>query len=178
MACFICQSSRRRCGPATRPTRKAGLDQRCLKAGERVSSDYFDVRFFPLSGTIHFFGRSKELIDRLNRTVGKRRQWLPPQVDQEQDKAFWKAYNAAEKLDNEVRAELAKQRRAQGSYSRFDDPVEDILYGRDNAERSSAELSNAISSVLRTHNLLDALEQEELVRTQMVETQGEQLLLA
>ncbi len=47
----------------------------------RISSHYFDVRFFPGAGTLHFFPRDPALVDRLNRIVGKRRQWLPDNFD-------------------------------------------------------------------------------------------------
>jgi hypothetical protein len=52
------------------------------RSGKRVSSSYFDVRLFPGIGTVHFYPRSKELMDRLNRLVGKERAWLPPDVNQ------------------------------------------------------------------------------------------------
>lgn len=48
-----------------------------LCQGERLSSDYFDVRFYPGTGTFHFFPRRADLIDRLNRAIGKHRNWLP-----------------------------------------------------------------------------------------------------
>jgi hypothetical protein len=68
-----------------------------LKSGERVSSDYFDVRYYHGAGTIHFYPIRKDLIDRLNRLVGKERQWLP-QDDKQAGKAFWKQYDQAEKV--------------------------------------------------------------------------------
>ena len=58
-----------------------------LRSGERVSASYFDVRYYPGVGTIHFFARDRELVDRLNRLVGRRRQWLPPEAPDES--AFW-----------------------------------------------------------------------------------------
>jgi hypothetical protein len=68
-----------------------------LQSGERVSSDYFDVRYYHNAGTIHFYPVRKDLIDRLNRLVGKERQWIP-QDDKQAGKAFWKQYDNAEKI--------------------------------------------------------------------------------
>jgi hypothetical protein len=68
-----------------------------LRSGERVSSDYFDVRYYHGAGTIHFYPVRKDLIDRLNRLVGKERQWIP-QDDKQAGKAFWKQYDNAEKV--------------------------------------------------------------------------------
>jgi hypothetical protein len=68
-----------------------------LQSGERVSSDYFDVRYYHNAGTIHFYPIRKDLIDRLNRLVGKERNWIP-QDDKQGGKAFWKQYDNAEKV--------------------------------------------------------------------------------
>lgn len=68
-----------------------------LSNGSRLSSDYFDVRYYPGVGTIHFFPTNKSVIDRLNRMVGKERQWLP-EDDAQASKAFWKQFEDAEKV--------------------------------------------------------------------------------
>lgn len=49
-----------------------------LRTGQRISGSYFDVRYYPGVGTIHFFPTNKALIDRMNRLVGNHRRWLPP----------------------------------------------------------------------------------------------------
>lgn len=68
-----------------------------LVGGERLSGAYFDVRYYKGAGTIHFFPTNKTLIDRLNRLVGKERQWLP--TDEKQgSKAFWQQFEQAEKV--------------------------------------------------------------------------------
>lgn len=88
-----------------------------LRNGSREQCDYFDVRFYPTRGTIHFFPRSKELMDRLNRTVGKHRQWLPPNKEAA-NKDFHTQYEQAEKFDSALRKaysdEYAKNGRAYG----------------------------------------------------------------
>ena len=78
-----------------------------LIAGQRLSSDYFDVRYYPGVGTIHFFPRDKQLIDQLNRVVGRRRAWLPSE-SQPANEGFWKQYEQAERMDADVRKEFKR----------------------------------------------------------------------
>jgi len=78
-------------------------DSKSLAAGDRLASDYFEVRWYPKRGTIHFFPKRKDLIDRLNRVVGRARQWLPESEDLA-SKDFWMAYDQAEKFSAEVAA--------------------------------------------------------------------------
>lgn len=84
-----------------------------LRSGSRETSDYFEVRYYPKRGTIHFYPRSQELMDRLNRLVGQRRQWLPPEHGQA-NADFHTQYEKAEKFDSELRQEFQKAV-AQGS---------------------------------------------------------------
>jgi hypothetical protein len=87
-----------------------------LASGVRLACDYFEVRWYPGRGTIHFFPKRKDLIDRLNRLVGRARQWLPQREDMV-SKDFWFAYERAEKFD------LAIQREVNKSHgSRWDNP--------------------------------------------------------
>jgi hypothetical protein len=68
-----------------------------LKSGERLSSSYFDVRYYHKMGSIHFYPTRKDLIDRLNRTVGRTRKWLP-QENEIAPASFWNQYEQAEKV--------------------------------------------------------------------------------
>jgi hypothetical protein len=76
-----------------------------LRAGERLSCEYFDIRFYKRAGTFHIYPRRKDLIDRLNRIVGKHRAWLPVD-DTEASPAFWQQYNKAEAVTRNM--ELTK----------------------------------------------------------------------
>ena len=84
-------------------------NSRELACGQRVGSDYFEARWYPGRGTIHFFPKRKDLIDRLNRVVGRARQWLPEQDDMV-SKDFWLAYERAEKFDEKVRKQVGPSR--------------------------------------------------------------------
>lgn len=68
-----------------------------LRNGERLDSDYFSARYYPMAGTLHLFPLRKDLVDRLNRVVGKSRQWLPP-TDTMANEHFWYQFDKAEKL--------------------------------------------------------------------------------
>ena len=87
-----------------------------LKNGERLSCSYFDVRFYPGIGTIHFFPRDKKLIDRLNRLVGRQRQWLPPEGVEMPD-AFWQQFDEAEKFDKAFRKRMDACAASSNNYS-------------------------------------------------------------
>jgi len=119
-----------------------------LRGGARISTSYFDVRYYPGIGTIHFFAKEKKLIDRLNRLVGRHRAWLPAEGEKVNE-AFWLQYEGAEKFDREVRAELKKS-----SSSRYDDP----LWGINSRDEESSAIANrkaskAIETVLERRGI-------------------------
>lgn len=119
-----------------------------LRNGGRVSSSYFDVRYYPQRGTIHFFARDKKLVDRLNRLVGRHRQWLPPEGERVSD-AFWLQYDKAEQFDKEIRVEASK-----GTHNWYENPFDRMRY-RDGSERDDAEakVTAAIATVLEKHGI-------------------------
>lgn len=66
-----------------------------FKSGERLESDYFEMRFYVGKGTFHIYPKRKDLMDRLNRTVGAYRNWLPHDKTQASPE-FWQQFEAAE----------------------------------------------------------------------------------
>lgn len=120
-----------------------------LRTTKRMTTDYFDVRYYKGIGTIHFYPRDVKLIDRLNRLVGKHRQWLPPEGEQVPE-AFWLQFDQAEKLDKEVRVEVAKARR-----SHWDDPFYRLSRQGSDEERNAAEesIDAALASVQDRHGI-------------------------
>jgi hypothetical protein len=128
-----------------------------LRHGQRVDSDYFSLRYYPQAGTLHFFARRKDLVDRLNRFVGRLRRWLPPDSAAAPD-AFWKQFDCAEKFDAEVRAAAAQLGKEMGVRS-WRDPLQTVIHGEksDGFEAANQRLCRAMDSVLAKHGLLDAL---------------------
>jgi hypothetical protein len=105
-------------GPNGEPPDMIGLDAlfkdslAALKTSERMQTEYFDVRFYKGIGTVHFYPRRKDLIERMNLMVGRMRQWIPQDEDAGAGR-FWLQYNSAEKVQTTM-DRLAKQ----GKYAR------------------------------------------------------------
>lgn len=119
-----------------------------LRKGTRVSSSYFDARYFPGVGTIHLFPTNKKLIDRLNRMVGSHRKWLPPEGVRVSDD-FWLQYAQAEKFSKEVRADLGKVKR-----SYWDTPLNDLTStDQERRDSANATVANSIAVVLEKHGI-------------------------
>lgn len=119
-----------------------------LLAGERLASDYFEVRFFPRRGTIHFFPVNMEVIERLNRFVGRLRKWLPP-TDEQANADFHYQYNQAEKLQDALFGKLQSHssseiREMNGLFFRNDEETRD---------RAQAALYSALEAVLHEKGL-------------------------
>ncbi|KAH0438479.1 hypothetical protein KCU90_g3504, partial [Aureobasidium melanogenum] len=114
-----------------------------LKHGARVESSYFDIRYYPGMGTIHFFPRDKKLIDRLNRVVGRHRGWLPAENLKLESAGFWDQYEKAEKLDKEIRKAVAK-----GGIRSYDDPFRSIDHESwDGHEQACERIDQAMKEV-------------------------------
>jgi hypothetical protein len=112
-----------------------------LRNGNRVSSDYFDIRHYPGAGTIHFFPTNKKLIDRFNRLVGRHRNWLPPEGETVPE-AFWLQYEKAEKFATEVQSEISKLNRSRSFWGGLERDIHSS-----NGETSATAVT-AIDSVL------------------------------
>ena len=126
---------------------RSGEVHQALHSSKRVSSDFFDIRWYPKRGTIHFFPRDPVLVDRLNRLVGRHRQWLPPQDDLVSDD-FWLAYKEAEKIADEVEASV------RSGVSSYRDPVHEIFSNdEDEAARAQAKVSDAVLQKLRARGI-------------------------
>jgi hypothetical protein len=119
---------------------------RDLRDGQRVSCAYFDIRFYPGIGTIHFFPRSAKLIESLNLAVGRHRRWLPPEGAKAPE-AFWLQYRDAEKFDKEVRAAFYKAKAPC-----WGDNLDTVTAGKGENE-AGERLNAAIDKVLRSHGV-------------------------
>lgn len=125
-----------------------------LRAGERLSCDYFDVRYYPKRGTVHFFPRRKDLIDRLNEVVGKHRQWIPHDKNAA-PAAFWKQYDKAEQITAKM-GDTEANRWGWWAFRNNDEDDRDVTKARDGMmalhEKAMAELGiNYHHSMLLEH---------------------------
>lgn len=133
-----------------------GLERACndhfgeLRRGGRIKSSYFDIRHYPGTGTLHFFPTNKALVDRLNRLVGRARQWLPPEGEKVSED-YWLQFDQAERFDKEIRAEVAK-----GNVNRhwWYSPIEKMFHGSDSEKAEACEkVDQAITAVLERHGI-------------------------
>lgn len=121
-----------------------------LRKGKRISTSYFDLRYFRGIGTLHFFPKSQEIMDRLNRIVGARRKWLPPEGEKVGE-AFWLQYNQAEALEEEIRKEIATK---SGAFSGWNDPNWKLFHGSpDEVEKAHASILDAVGLVHDRHGI-------------------------
>jgi hypothetical protein len=78
-----------------------------VENGERYSTRYFDFRFYKRAGTIHFYPKNMEVIERLNRFVGRVRNWIPTDWSEVNDD-FKKQYDDGERLQELYTKEFSK----------------------------------------------------------------------
>lgn len=78
-----------------------------VENGERYSTRYFDFRFYKRAGTIHFYPKNMEVIERLNRFVGRVRNWIPTDWTEVNDD-FKKQYDDGERLQELYTKEFSK----------------------------------------------------------------------
>ena len=139
-----------------------------LRNGARLQGSYLDVRFYPGARTIHFFPNKKlNLVDRLNRLVGRQRQWIPPR-DEDVTQNFWQAYDKAEKLNEALQKAMVKSSQRYYGCSPFA-----ALFFKDAADRdaAAARIVPIIENVLEENGIspqFQAIERKD----------PEQLLLA
>lgn len=125
-----------------------------LRSGERISSKYFDVRYYPGRATMHLFPTDKKLIERFNIRVGRLKAWLP-EFGSGNDE-FMAHYEDAEKFDKEIQTEL-KNRKDQWRFGN----VTYYLDSKDEHDRKRANdyITGAVSVVLerRGYNIQNML---------------------
>ncbi len=123
-----------------------------LRQGSRVSASYFDVRYYPGIGTIHFFPTHKKLVDRINWVVGSHRRWLPP-VEKQAGPSFWKQYHSAEKFDKAFHAEVNHSGRQKGMRYAANPFWAIRKGGEPEQQQANGLLTHAMASVLEQNGI-------------------------
>jgi len=82
-------------------------NKKLLTDGKRIESTYFSIRYYAGKNSMHFFPtkRCVALIERLNRAVGKIRNWIPEQeqeIEKDVAEAFWDQYENSEAITKEL----------------------------------------------------------------------------
>lgn len=109
---------------------------RDLRNGMRLSTTYFEIRFYPGIGTIHFFPKDQKLIDRINLLVGKARSWIPePYTEEDMDN-----YRSAEKV-----SDLAAKKLTRSMFHNISENEEEIIGMIEDAEEKTGESSSLFS---------------------------------
>lgn len=110
---------------------------RDLRNGMRLSTTYFEIRFYPGIGTIHFFPKDQRLIDRINLLVGKARSWIPePYTEEDMDN-----YRSAEKV-----SDLAAKKLTRSMFHNMSENEEEIIGIIEDAEEKTGESSSLFSA--------------------------------
>lgn len=78
-----------------------------IKSSERIETKFFDFRFYPGAGTIHFYPKSEEVVEKINKFVGKVRNWIPSEMKDSNDD-FRRQYEDGEKLTKEYSKETKR----------------------------------------------------------------------
>ncbi len=129
-----------------------------LRAGERISSKFFDIRWYPGRATLHLFPTDKKLIERLNYRAGQLKRWLPEHGSGNEE--FMAHYADAEKFDKEFRIELDKIKHEwrYGNVAYFLDSKDD-----DDRESANFHIIKALTPVLerRGYNIDNMLAEEK-----------------
>ena len=131
---------------------RATRDNR-IETGDRFSSRYFEFRFYRGAQTLHLYPKSVEVMDKLNRFVGKIRQWLPGDME-EANADFIRQYEKGETFSDEY---LELSNKSRPSYDRCN-PAYKLLrevQGRSKEEGAPEldRLEKAINEVHEKHGL-------------------------
>lgn len=77
-----------------------GFQKNHVLGGDRIYTKYFSFRYFKGRGTIHFFPNSEDVVEKLNKFVGKLRQWIPGNME-DANEDFQKQYEKGETMTKE-----------------------------------------------------------------------------
>ncbi|MEQ6436278.1 DUF4942 domain-containing protein [Comamonas sp. w2-DMI] len=80
-----------------------------IEPGARYATKYFDFRLYK-GGTIHFFPKNDDVIEKINLFVGKVRRWLPTDME-EANADFRTQYSQAETFKERYQTEFSKRSR-------------------------------------------------------------------
>jgi len=128
-----------------------GAKKNDIRTSERISTRFFDFRYYIGTGTIHFYPKSDAVVEKLNRFVGSVRNWIPGNMD-DANEDFRKQYDKGEAFTKEYLAQRNKKSFTIG----FSNPAYHLLKEVGGCEEGSPELDRleqAIEAVHAQHGL-------------------------
>ena len=117
--------------------------------GQRIETKFFDFRFYRGAGTIHFYPRSVEVVEKINLFVGRLRNWIPGDME-EANKDFQAQYEKGESMTEEY---LEGYKRSTRTSYGLDRPALRLMReikGTDN-EEGSLELDRLDRAIAEVH---------------------------
>lgn len=131
----------------------AAMKKSDLRSSERIASRYFDVRYYKGVQTLHFYPKSSEVVEKINKFVGKLRQWIPGNMD-EANSDFQKQYEGGEALTKEYMVVYETSARNSYGYDRPAIALLRSLKGLDDGETLQLDrMSSAVEAVHNQHGL-------------------------
>lgn len=87
-----------------------GFEVNDVRGADRISTRFFDFRYYMGAKTIHFYPKSEAVVEKLNQFVGRLRQWIPGDMAQA-NADFSKQYERGESLTKEYLERYGKLHR-------------------------------------------------------------------
>jgi hypothetical protein len=124
-----------------------GFKNNDAKSGARISTRYFDFRFYWGTGTIHFYPKSEEVVEKINKFVGKLRNWIPGDMS-EANADFQKQYDKGESMTKEYMEQYKKS--ARNSYG-HGNPAYQLLQEIRGKKANFGELDRMEKAIEQVH---------------------------
>lgn len=124
-----------------------GFSNNDARSGKRISTRYFDFRFYSGAGTIHFYPKSEDVVEKINKFVGKLRNWIPGDMS-EANADFQQQYDKGESMTKEYMEQYKKS--ARNSYGR-DNPAYQLLQEIKGKESDRGELDRLEKAIEQVH---------------------------
>lgn len=127
----------------------AAMKKSDLRSSERIASRYFDVRYYKGVQTLHFYPKSSEVVEKINKFVGKLRQWIPGNMD-EANSDFQKQYEGGEALTKDYMRVYEMSARNSYGYDRPAIALLRNLKGKDEGDTLQLDRLSAAVDMVHT----------------------------
>lgn len=126
-----------------------GFKRNNVLTGHRVATKFFDFRYYKGAGTIHFYPKSEEVVEKINLFVGRLRRWIPGDFT-EANQDFKTQYDKGEAFTKDY-MDLYK-RSARTSYG-WDRPALKVLREVKGLDVDGSELDRMEAAIDAVHDV-------------------------